>query len=189
MKCSYRLFSIVAVLGLSLSPFSARAGEVLVSNLDRLVSGSSPSIIDPANNWAQQFTSGVSTDLLSIKASLGELDSGNNQDFALTAQLFAVGSSSLNPDQGALVGDVDFRVMRSRPVAAFLRTSNLTPPARSVSTPVSFTGLSCPVLQATDPARSRGNSRTRPLLPAPACFPITHSLIKLRGRRGPTVHS
>jgi hypothetical protein len=103
MRSSYRLLSIVALLGFWACPFTARAGQVLVSNLDQPVSGLSPSTIDPGDFWAQQFTSGVAATLTSITTSLGEFDSGNNQNFKLTAQLFQVTSISNTPDQGSLV--------------------------------------------------------------------------------------
>ncbi len=103
MKWRCRLLPLIAVMGFWASPFTARAGEVLVSNLDQVPSAFSPSIIDTADFWAQQFTSGVPSDLVSIKANLGELHSGNNGDFALTARLFEVGSASSTPDLGSLV--------------------------------------------------------------------------------------
>jgi PEP-CTERM motif len=103
MRWSYRLFWIVAVLGFWACPASARAGQVLVSNLDQPPSSFSPSIIDPADFWAQQFTTGVSASLVSIKANLGELDAGINGDFIVTAQLFQVTTTSNTPDQGSLV--------------------------------------------------------------------------------------
>jgi hypothetical protein len=105
MRWSYRFLPIVAVVGFWAFPFTARAGQVLVSNLDQPVSAVSPSTIDTADFWAQQFTSGISATLTSVKASLGEFDSGTNHDFMLTAQLFQVGSSSNTPDQGALVAN------------------------------------------------------------------------------------
>ena len=63
----------------------------------------SPSVIDSQDSSAQQFTSGISTDLVSITVSLGQLNSGNNGDFALTARLIEVMNAGDAPDMGSVV--------------------------------------------------------------------------------------
>jgi len=84
---------------------------VLVSNLlpDGVVSSNpfSPVVVDPADTWAQEFTSGVSVNLSSIQASLGQLNSGSNGDFSVTAQLYQVSSAGDSPDQGTLVATLN----------------------------------------------------------------------------------
>ena len=106
-RWSHRVLPIIALLGVSGSFDTAHADQVLVSSLlaDGVVSSNpiSPSIIDSSDSWRREFTSGVSTNLVSIKASLGQLDPGNNGDFSLTAQLIQVSSASDNPAVGVLV--------------------------------------------------------------------------------------
>ncbi len=98
MKWRARVWPIIAFWGLATSPFTAHASQVLVGNLDQPVSSFSPSIIDPADTWAQEFTTGTSANLQSIIASLGNINLGNNGDFTLTAQLFSVTSAITPPD-------------------------------------------------------------------------------------------
>jgi hypothetical protein len=107
MRWSYRFLPIFAFLGLWGSFDTARADQVLVSTLlpDGVVSPNplSPSQIDTSDFWAQEFTSGVSTNLVSIQASLGLLDPGANGGFSLTAQLIQVDNASDAPDMGSVV--------------------------------------------------------------------------------------
>jgi hypothetical protein len=104
MRRLCRASAIIAVLAVSGFIRAARGDEVLVSNLDQSPGGLSPSQIDTTDSWAQEFTSGISSPLAFIKASLGELDPGTNGDFTLTAQLFSVTTAGNTPDQGTLVG-------------------------------------------------------------------------------------
>jgi PEP-CTERM motif len=97
-----RIWSMIAVVGLSAYPLTARAGEVIVSNLNQ-PPDSSTSQIDPTFTWAQEFTTGGSFNLQSIVASLGDLNPGNNGDFTVTAQLFSVMVGTTTPDQGTLL--------------------------------------------------------------------------------------
>jgi hypothetical protein len=107
MKWRCRVLAIIAFLGLWGSFDTARANQVLVSNLlpDGVVSGNplSPSQIDTTDFWAQEFTSGVSTNLVSIQASLGLLNPGANGGFSVTAQLIQVNNASDAPDMGSVV--------------------------------------------------------------------------------------
>jgi hypothetical protein len=98
-----RIWSMIAVVGLSAYPLTARAGEVIVGNLDQPIASTSPSQIDPTFTWAQEFTTGGSFNLQSIVASLGDLNPGNNGDFTVTAQLFSVMVGTTTPDQGTLL--------------------------------------------------------------------------------------
>ena len=108
MRLRSRVWPILAFLGLCSSPFTARADQVLVSNLlpDGVVSSNpfSPIVVDAASTWAQEFTSGVSVNLSSIQASLGLLNPGNNGDFSLTASLYQVSNVGDAPNLGTLLG-------------------------------------------------------------------------------------
>jgi hypothetical protein len=102
MRFSSRLFTVLAVLGLASCPLSARA-DIIVGNLGQPPDPTlSPSIIDPSDFWAQQFTSGIATSMVSIEASLGDFNAGTS-NFALTAQLVSVTSESMTPDLGTVV--------------------------------------------------------------------------------------
>ena len=104
MRFCFRSRILIAVLGLALCPLSTRASQVIVGNLDQLPDPvASPSVIDPSDFWAQEFTSGVAATLQSIDASLGNFSAGNNGDFVLTAQVFQVSGAMDTPDQGALI--------------------------------------------------------------------------------------
>jgi hypothetical protein len=104
IRLGFRVRLLIALMGLALSPLSARASQVIVGNInqppDPLLS---PSVIDPSDFWAQEFTSGVSATLQSIDASLGNFSQAGSGDFVLTAQLFAVSSEANTPDTGTLV--------------------------------------------------------------------------------------
>ena len=108
MRWRCRVLPIIAFLGLSGSFSAAHANQVLVSNLlpDGVVSANplSPSQIDTSDFWAQEFTSGVSTNLVSIQASLGMLIPGANGGFSITAQLVQVNNASDAPDMGSVLG-------------------------------------------------------------------------------------
>jgi hypothetical protein len=104
MDLKWRVWSMIAVWGIAASPVGAHAGQVVVGNLNQPPGQLSPSQIDPEDFWAEEFTTGGgSYTLTHILASLGGFDRGNNGDFTLTAQLFAVTSQSETPDQGTLV--------------------------------------------------------------------------------------
>jgi hypothetical protein len=98
---------MIAFMGLSAFPFSVRAGQVIVSNLaqDGNPGQFSPSQIDPSDFWAQEFTTGGSFTLLNVFADLGNLNTGNNGDFTVTAQLISVASAGDTPDQGTVVAN------------------------------------------------------------------------------------
>ena len=111
MRWLCRVLAIVAVLGISGSYCAtATASQVLVSNLlaDGVVSANpnSPSQIDTADFWAQEFTSGVSSNLVSIQASLGLLNPGANGGFSVTAQLIEVNNATDAPDMGSVVANL-----------------------------------------------------------------------------------
>jgi hypothetical protein len=72
--------------------------------LDQTPDQFSPSTIDVNDFWGQQFTTGISANLVSIRTSLGEFDGGLNQGFSVTAQLFVVDSANSTPDMGTLLG-------------------------------------------------------------------------------------
>ncbi len=103
MRLSPRVWPIIASLGFCASPLAASADQILVGNLNEAVSNTSPQQIDPLDTAAQEFSSAVSVNLVSIQASLGYIDLGTNNDFALTAQLWEVSSMGSNPYQGALI--------------------------------------------------------------------------------------
>jgi hypothetical protein len=103
MRLDFRVKTLIALTGLLLCPLSARASQVIVGNLNQTVSSNSPSVIDPSDFWAQEFTSGVAATLQSVDASLGNFTQAGSGDFALTAQLFQVSSASNTPDMGSLV--------------------------------------------------------------------------------------
>jgi hypothetical protein len=103
MRLDFRVKTLIALTGLLLCPLSARASQVIVGNLNQTVSSNSPSVIDPSDFWAQEFTSGVAATLQSVDASLGNFAQAGSGDFALTAQLFQVSSASNTPDMGSLV--------------------------------------------------------------------------------------
>ena len=86
-------------------PGLARASQVIVSNLalDGQPGQFSPSQIDPSDSWAQEFTTGGYFTLQSVVANLGELNTGTNGDFTLTAQLYSVTNAGDNPSLGTLL--------------------------------------------------------------------------------------
>ena len=102
MRMSPRIWSMIAVIGLLTYPCAPRAGTI-VSNLGQSAGVSSPSQIDPTDFWAQEFTTGGSFTLGSVIATLGDLNTGDNHDFTVTAQLFSVPIAGDTPDQGTLV--------------------------------------------------------------------------------------
>ena len=83
-------------------PLGARAGGIIVGNLDQPPDPNT-SQIDPTFTWAQEFTAGGPFTLQNIIVSLGELYTGNNGDFAVTAQLVSVTSETTTPDLGTVV--------------------------------------------------------------------------------------
>jgi hypothetical protein len=104
MRFCFRVRILIVVLGLGLCPLSARASQVIVGNLSATPDPvASPSVIDPFDFWAQEFTSGVAATLQSVDASLGNFSAGNNGDLVLTAQLYQVSSPMNTPDQGTLI--------------------------------------------------------------------------------------
>jgi hypothetical protein len=104
MRFDFHAATLIVFLVLGSFPLSAPASQVIVGNLSQPPDPiASPSVIDPFDFWAQEFTSGVAATLLSIDASLGNFRAGNNGDFALTAQLYQVSSASNTPDQGTLI--------------------------------------------------------------------------------------
>jgi hypothetical protein len=98
---------MIAVCAIATLPMGARAGQIVVGNLNQspdLVTG--PSFIDAEDFWAQEFTTGGGTyTLQNIFASLGPL----TPTLTLTAQLWEVpiGSPTTPPDptQGATLLD------------------------------------------------------------------------------------
>jgi hypothetical protein len=104
MRFVFRTGTLIVLLVLGSCPLSARASQVIVGNLSATPDPiASPSVIDPTDFWAQEFTSGVPATLQSIQASLGNFSAGNNGDFALTAQVFQVSTLMNTPDQGTLI--------------------------------------------------------------------------------------
>ena len=94
---------MIAIAGLSAFPLDARAGQVIVSSLGDPIGAFSPSQVDTADFFAQEFTTGGSFTLQSIVAQLGDLNSGNNGDFTVTAQVVSVTSEGNSPGQGTLL--------------------------------------------------------------------------------------
>jgi hypothetical protein len=83
-----QVWSAVTLLGLSAIPSPAPASDLIVGNLDQPPSPSSPVQINTKDFWAQEFTTGgLTVNLASIIANLGNLVPGANGDFALTARL------------------------------------------------------------------------------------------------------
>jgi hypothetical protein len=105
MKMKIRILPMIALLGFSVAVSSARASQVIVSNLalDGQPGLLSPSQIDPSDSWAQEFTTGGYFALQSVFANLGELNTGTNGDFTLTAQLYSVTNAGDNPSLGTLL--------------------------------------------------------------------------------------
>jgi hypothetical protein len=104
MRFAFRTGTVIVLLVLGSCPLSARASQVIVGNLSATPDPvASPSVIDPGDFWAQEFTSGVPATLQSIEASLGNFSAGNNGDFVLTAQLFQVSTLMSTPDQGTQI--------------------------------------------------------------------------------------
>ena len=94
---------MIAIVGLSACPLSARAGQVIVSNLNQPPDPST-SQVDPTDFFAQEFTTGGSFTLQNIVASLGNLIPGQNAgDLMVTAQLISVTSETTTPDLGTVV--------------------------------------------------------------------------------------
>jgi hypothetical protein len=104
MRMRLGIWSMIAVVGLSAYPLSARAGQVIVSNLNQTPDPFT-SQIDPSFTWAQEFTTGGSFTLLNVFASLGDLNPGNNGDFTVTAQLFSVVNAGDTPNLGTVVAN------------------------------------------------------------------------------------
>jgi hypothetical protein len=103
MRFCFRVGTLITLLGLMSCPMSVRASQIIVGNLNQTPDPvSSPSVIDPSDFWAQEFSSGVSATLQSVDASLGNFVAGTG-GFTLTAQLFEVSSESNTPDMGTLV--------------------------------------------------------------------------------------
>ena len=89
MRFVFRVGTLIVLVVLGSCTLSARAGQVIVGNLSATPDPvASPSVIDPFDFWAQEFTSGVAATLQNIDASLGNFSAGNNGDFVLTAAAF-----------------------------------------------------------------------------------------------------
>jgi hypothetical protein len=107
MSAKSRVLSSLAVLIICAQPVTVRGGQVLVSNLGNLPADTSPVSVTTSTFYAQQFQSGVAASLDRIIAQLGDLTTGSNGDFALSASLVAVSSPSLFPDAGTVVTTLD----------------------------------------------------------------------------------
>ena len=104
MRFVFRVGTLIVLVVLGSCTLSARASQVIVGNLSATPDPvASPSVIDPFDFWAQEFTSGVAATLQNIDASLGNFSAGNNGDFVLTAPLFQVPGPTNTPDQGTLI--------------------------------------------------------------------------------------
>jgi hypothetical protein len=103
MRIGFSICSMIAIVGLSAFPLDARAGQVIVSSLGDPIGAFSPSQVDTADFFAQEFTTGGSFTLQSIVAQLGDLNSGNNGDFTVTAQVVSVTSEGNSPGQGTIL--------------------------------------------------------------------------------------
>lgn len=97
MPSPLRLLTGLLLAGVLATSTAARAGEILVGNLDQPANG--PLLyVDSTNYLAQEFTTGSEPVLLeSIVASLGNLDRGSG-DFSLIALLYADNGSGSPPD-------------------------------------------------------------------------------------------
>ena len=58
MRIGFRICSMIAIVGLSAFPLDARAGQVIVSSLGDPIGAFSPSQVDTADFFAQEFTTG-----------------------------------------------------------------------------------------------------------------------------------